>query len=114
MGLLPHPSPVEGDRLKLRDALFHEGAIVFDRIASQSVWYGVPGQRGIKVAFLGLPHLGIWAKPSAGFICIEPWYGYADPEGFNSELSRKPGIVLIPPGEAHIFKMTVSVAARSY
>ena len=24
------------------------------------------------------PHLGIWAKPGAPFVCIEPWFSYND------------------------------------
>ncbi len=56
-----------------------------------------------------MPHLGIWTKPGAGFICIEPWQGHADPEGFEGELAGKPGIVLVQPGETETFTMSISI-----
>jgi hypothetical protein len=102
-------TPVEGDRLRLRDALFEAGALVFDRVASRKVAYGVPGRRSIQVAFPDMPHLGIWTKPGAGFVCIEPWQGHADPVGFDGELVEKPGVVLVEPGEARQFSMEISV-----
>jgi galactose mutarotase-like enzyme len=104
-----HPTPVDGNRLKLRDDLFDGGAIVFDQINSQVVHYGVPGQRSVRVTLLGLPHLGLWTKPGAGFICIGPWQGYADPEDFADDLDGKPGIVLIGPGEVYTFEMAISI-----
>jgi galactose mutarotase-like enzyme len=56
-----------------------------------------------------MPHLGVWTKPGSGFICIEPWQGHADPEGFEGELASKPGIVLIQPGGTRNFTMTITI-----
>jgi galactose mutarotase-like enzyme len=81
---------------------------VFDSLASRSVRYGVPGKRSLTVSFPDMPHLGIWTKPGAGFICIEPWQGYASPEAFDGELAEKPGIVLIPPGEVRAFQTEIN------
>lgn len=94
----------------MRDALFEGGALVFDHVTSRRVSYGIPGQRSIRVAFPGLPHLGIWTKPGAGFVFIEPWQGHADPVGFEGEFSEKPGVVLIGSGEARQFSMEISVS----
>ncbi len=108
IALAARPSPVEGRRLKLRDDLFDAGAIVFDRVESRSVQYGT--RPAITVAFPDMPHLGIWTKPGAGFVCIEPWQDYADPEGFEGELAAKPGIVLLEPDTARSFRMTIAVS----
>jgi len=105
-----YPSPLDGRRLMLRDALFDEGALVFDQLASRSVSYCAPGTPEIRVDFEGLPHLGIWTKPGAGFVCIEPWQGYADPEDFAGEFAGKPGLVMIPPGGSRVFAIDVTVA----
>jgi galactose mutarotase-like enzyme len=104
----PH-SPVDGKRLMLRDSLFEKGALVFDKAASRRVVYGVPGRPGIAVAFPDMPHLGIWTKPGAGFVCIEPWQGHASPVEFDGELSAKPGVLSLPPGETRRFVMEISV-----
>lgn len=103
-------SPVSGQTLSLRDSHFEADALVFDRLVSKSVIYGAPNGGSVRIDFPGMPHLGVWTKPGAGFICIEPWQGHADPEGFDGEFSAKPGIVLIPPGRTRDFKVGITVS----
>jgi galactose mutarotase-like enzyme len=100
------PTPVRDRRLQLHDALFEEGALVFDTLASHSVLYG----EAIRVDFPRMPHLGIWTKPGAGYVCIEPWQGHASPEGFDGELADKPGVIAIMPGATESFAMSITVA----
>ena len=100
------PTPVRDRRLLLRDELFEDGALVFDVLASRSVVYG----EAIRVDFPRMPHLGIWTKPGAGYVCIEPWQGYASPEGFDGELADKPGVIAIAPGATEGFAMSITVA----
>ena len=64
---------------------------------------------GIAVSFPGVPYLGVWMKPGANFICIEPWHGVTDPEGFNGEFKDKPGSLIVPPGEAAAVGMTITL-----
>jgi galactose mutarotase-like enzyme len=113
IALAAHPSPVEGRRLKLRDDLFDAGALAFDRLGSRSVQYGTPEGPSITVAFPNMPHLGIRTKPGAGFVCIEPWQGYADPEGFEGELAEKPGIVVASPGTSRNFRIMISIGMEA-
>jgi len=100
-----HPTPVHDGRLALHDSLFEDGALVFDTLASRSLVYG----DALRVSFPRMPHLGIWTKPGAGFVCIEPWQGHASPEGFDGELADKPGVVLLAPGMTQAFGMSISV-----
>jgi len=104
----PLPTPVESDVLALRDELFAVDAIVFDRPESRGLWYGVPGQPGVRVDFPDMPQLGIWTKPGAGYLCIEPWQGHADPEGFAGDFREKPGVVRVMPGESRAFAMQLA------
>lgn len=99
------PTPVRDRRLLLHDDLFEDGALVFDTLASRSVLYG----DAIKVDFPRMPHLGIWTKPGAGYVCIEPWQGHASPEDFDGELADKPGVIAITPGASQTFAMSISV-----
>lgn len=101
-------TPVRDRRLLLHDDLFEDGALVFDTLASRSVLYG----EAIRVDFPRMPHLGIWTKPGAGYVCIEPWQGHASPEDFDGELADKPGIVAIAPGATESFAMSISVLPR--
>ncbi len=104
----PRPTPVIGDRLPINDALFVEDALIFDRLASRSLTYGTDTAR-LAVAFDGMPHLGLWSKPGAPYLCIEPWQGHSDPAGFSGTLADKPGTVAILPGETRRFAMSVAL-----
>ena len=48
----------------------------------------------------GFPFLAVWANPKGPFICLEPWYGRTDDEGFAGEIPEKPGEQCLDPGEA--------------
>ena len=95
----PLPSPVQGRTLPLDPALFEDDAIIMLHPRSRSLRFLGP-DAGIEIAWTGFEQLGIWQKPGAGFLCIEPWRGYASPAGFDAEFAAKPGLMLIPPGEA--------------
>jgi galactose mutarotase-like enzyme len=103
------PSPVQGRTLVLHDSLFEADALVFDQLGSRFVEYGAPGSASLRVDFPQMPHLGIWTKPGAGFICIEPWQGHADPEGYEGDFSDKPGIVSVQPGATSRFTIAVTI-----
>lgn len=102
-------SPVHEATLALDDALFAEDALIFDRLTSRRLAYGA-GDVTLDIAFEGMPHLGLWSKPGAGFLCIEPWQGHADPAGFTGVLSEKPGMIHLAPGESRSFAMSVTLA----
>jgi galactose mutarotase-like enzyme len=103
------PSPLEGRILHLDDALFERDALVWDELVSQSLVYGPAQGAQLLVEFPETPMLGIWTKPGARFLCIEPWHGIADPHGFTGEIWDKPGILRFEPGEARSFAMRVTL-----
>ncbi|MEO8935776.1 MAG: aldose 1-epimerase family protein [Burkholderiaceae bacterium] len=105
-----HPTPVVGNVLMLRDALFDDDALIFDAITSRRVSYGAAEGPRLDIGFEDFPTLGVWTKPGgAGFICIEPWQGSSDPVGFDGEIYDKPGIVVIAAGESRSFTMTIAL-----
>jgi galactose mutarotase-like enzyme len=103
------PGPLDGRMLRLDDSLFANDALVWDRFASESVTYGAEDGPQLEIAFPGAPMLGIWTKPGARFVCIEPWWGIADPVGFDGEIWDKPGMMRFAPGEARTFTMRVTL-----
>ena len=102
-------TPVRGRRLELRDELFTADAIIFDNIASRRLSFGAEKGPRIEIEFPGMPYLGVWTKPGAGFICIEPWHGIADPTGFSGDFAAKPGIALLAPGTERTFAMSITL-----
>ncbi len=103
---LPHPTPVDGSTLQLDPALFEQDAIMMLEVRSRSLLYLGPDS-GLEFTWDGFPHLGLWQKPGAEFICIEPWQGYASPAGWNGAFEDKPGLALIEPGQTRTFSWTV-------
>jgi len=102
-------TPVQNRRLVLRDELFVADALIFDRIASRTVTYGSEIGPRIALSFPGVPYLGVWSKPGANFICIEPWHGITDPQGFTGELQDKPGSLIVPPGGTATVGMSITL-----
>ena len=107
-----HPTPVSGRHLVLDDALFRDDAVIFDELSSRSVIYGAAGAPRLRVRFPDTPYFGIWTKPRrAGFICLEPWHGIADPEGFTGDFRQKPGVFNVAVGAAMPMKMSIELLA---
>lgn len=104
-------TPVRNGKLPLRDELFEADAIIFDALSSRRIRYGAERGPQLDIEFPGMPELGLWTKPGAGFICIEPWHGFADPEGFSGDFRAKPGMALLPPGTEKSFTMSISLTA---
>jgi galactose mutarotase-like enzyme len=104
------PSPLDGRTLTLRDALFEKDALVWDHIRSDRVTYGASDGPQLEIAFPDTPMLGIWTKPGAHYVCVEPWHGIADPEGYAGEFCDKPGVFAVAPGASRRIGMSVTLA----
>ena len=103
------PSPVQGDRLAPTYAMFEGDALIWDDLASRSLTWGVPGRPHLKIDFPDTPWLGLWQKPGAHYLCVEPWAGMADPVGFDGDVWDKPGIMALLPGQSRSFRMDVTL-----
>ena len=55
------------------------------------------------------PVLGIWAKPNAPYVCIEPWWGINDNHDKKADLSEKRGIMSLNSNENKTFSWTVEI-----
>jgi galactose mutarotase-like enzyme len=104
-----HATPVRNRRLELTDALFQQDVLIFDQVRSRSVTYGGPRGPRLRIGLSDAPYLGVWTKPGAQFICIEPWYGITDPEGYSGDFMQKPGVRVLKGGEAFFAKMDITL-----
>ncbi|MBX9728413.1 MAG: aldose 1-epimerase family protein [Sphingopyxis sp.] len=100
--------PAPGQAFVLADALFTDDALVWDPVTSQALRYGPAGGPWLDISW-DAPRLGIWTKPGARFVCVEPWHGIADPEGWAGEYRDKPGVFTVPPGETWRTGMRVTL-----
>jgi galactose mutarotase-like enzyme len=104
-----HPTPIIQRRLTLADSLFQDDVLIFDQINSRSVLYGSADGPRIKIDFPDAPYLGVWTKPEAPFICIEPWHGVTDPEGFSGDFKDKPGVFVLKAGGSLCTRMDITL-----
>ncbi|MES3021235.1 MAG: aldose 1-epimerase family protein [Pseudomonadota bacterium] len=97
---LPSAFPMGRDRrIALTPSLFDGDAIIYKKVRSRHVrLVHRSGRVRLSMALGSAPDLGIWARPGAGYVCIEPWFGYDDDCAVSGELTAKPGIVLLPAG----------------
>jgi galactose mutarotase-like enzyme len=84
--------------INLNNSLFNEDALIFKDVQSRKVTLKHINKGTIlSVKFEGFPFLGIWAKPNAPYVCIEPWIGVADSETTNQKITEKEGIISLNP-----------------
>lgn len=89
-------------KLPLHPKLFERDALIFKHQKSDSVRLvsQSDSKKLVEMHFEGFPYLGIWQKVGADYICIEPWYGIHDAEGFTGELKDKEGIQILQPEQS--------------
>lgn len=100
----------QSKKIRLHKDLFHKDALIFKSLKSRQVilCHKDKGER-LKIDFQDFPSLGIWAKPGAPFVCIEPWLGYADKHDTNQQLSEKEAITSLAPGSTFEASYTIEV-----
>ncbi len=85
--------------LALSDTLFNKDALIFSNIAYDWVRLRRRNKKkGIVVRFKGFPHLALWSKPLADYVCVEPWLGLPDREDESTDLMLKSTYNTIEPG----------------
>ena len=83
--------------------MFKDDAWVFKKLNSREVTIkSDKHDQTLAVEFPHFNYLGIWAKPGADLLCIEPWLGCADTEGKHVDFSKKEAIQHVKHG--HVFE----------
>ena len=98
------PEPFEFDTnnsIALTDETFLHDALIFKGIRSQHLQI-VHREHDVRVRFDtgGAPTLGIWSKPGAPYVCLEPWYGFDDSSEINANIRQKPDMLRLAAGES--------------
>ncbi len=94
--------------INLTHELFNEDALVFKDLKSRKVTLKSDTYGAIlSMKFKEFPYLGIWAKPTGNYVCIEPWLGIADHVDTNQDFKTKEGILSLKAKET--FTATYSI-----
>lgn len=84
--------------INLHTHIFDDDALVFENLDASSVTLKSKKTGSyVSMGLEGFPYLGIWSKPGAPFVCLEPWCGKADSVSANGNLFEKAGIETLQP-----------------
>lgn len=86
---------LHNNQLPLAYELFANDALILKKLQSNAVSILENSKPILKVSFENFPSLGLWTKPNAPFLCIEPWFGYSDTKESNGNLFDKEGIQIL-------------------
>ena len=100
---------IDKRRIKVTKDTFNNDAVIMKGITSNKI--SLKRRRGNKTLltmdFEGFPYLGVWSKPGAPFLCIEPWYSTADAVKSTGVFAQKSDILVLAPKKEFECKFTV-------
>ncbi len=99
--------------IQLSRELFKEDALIYETKGLNAYTLGSEdSSHSVTVAYNHIPYVGLWSPypAEAPFVCIEPWWGFADTIDSNGRLEDKEGMNRLA-AKAHFkteFSITVS------
>lgn len=98
-------------RINLHKDLFAKDALIFKNIPSKKVALKsrISGEI-LSVEYKDFTNLGIWAKPGAPYVCIEPWLGIADGVNATGDIKTKEGIIELMPSQDFSASFAITIA----
>ncbi len=90
--------PLDQNVLPLSGALFEKDALCFLNAKSRGLTFEALDGAAIRLETQDFPHLALWCRPGAGFLCLEAWTGYSDPADFSGDFFAKPSMRVLSPG----------------
>ena len=100
---------INGRRINLDEHTFDNDAIIIKGIQNKkiSLFNRRTKKKILTMDFTDWPYLGIWSKPGAPFICLEPWMSTADRINSSNIFVKKPDMIMLTPGEEFENKFSV-------
>ncbi|MBC7960508.1 MAG: aldose 1-epimerase family protein [Vallitaleaceae bacterium] len=107
-----HQLILENGILPLKEALFADGVLIFDNLASDLVMLkNTKNDKKLEMSFPGFDYFGVWTTTSdPSFICLEPWFGIADFENSTGNFKEKGGIRTLAKGEVFTCAFSVKIS----
>ncbi|MGL1891606.1 MAG: aldose 1-epimerase family protein [Spirochaetaceae bacterium] len=101
---------LNGNKMPLKHETFYEGAAIFKDINSNEIALkSDKGSRFVKLSFNKFPALGVWQKPDAPYICLEPWHGISDDDNYTGDFKDKSMIITLDKAKEYNCEMTIEI-----
>ena len=99
-----------GDTVVIDEHIFDADALFLPSMKSTSAKIVTSdGKEVLQMTYGKVPYLGLWAKPGAPYVCIEPWHGICDNENVSGKIEEKPAILSLEPQEEFVFSYEITV-----
>lgn len=110
--LIDEKFPVEmiDNKIELTKNIFDKDALILSSFKSKNIKIKSNNHNRIISFDFDSPFLGIWAKPNAPYVCIEPWWGVNDDYHKKPDLSQKRGIMALESKESREFTWEVKIS----
>ena len=100
----PHEMKLTDECYEVTEELFANDALIFDGGQIGEVWlYHKDGTPYVGMKCEGFPNFGIWSVKDAPFVCLEPWMGRTDDDGFTGDLAEKTGVESLKARENRMY-----------
>lgn len=105
-----YPTLTDSKRFDITADVFADDAHILSGFKSDTVYLRSDFRpQVIKFWFGKAPYLGLWAKPGADYVCIEPWYGLNDAPVYKEDFSQKRDIQKITTDEEFVFPWSAEI-----
>lgn len=105
-----YPTLTDEKIFEITAEVFNKDAHILSGMKSDTVYLKSNIRKEfIKFNFGKAPYLGIWAKPGAEYVCIEPWYGINDDYEKKADFSQKRAIQSISTNKNFAFSWTAEI-----
>lgn len=85
--------------VEIYEGMFDRDALIIENSQASVVSLCDSDKNAYVTMRFSSPLFGLWSKPGAPFVCIEPWYGRCDRNDFTGDFSEKDHIINLPAGE---------------
>ncbi|WP_037371218.1 aldose 1-epimerase family protein [Selenomonas sp. AE3005] len=103
---------LQGQQLDLNYKMFAGDALAYKGLKSDVVSIcSHKSDKKVSMEAKDYPFWGFWtpAQGGAPFLCLEPWQGHADYEGYDGEFAEREGSLKLASGETQKFHYTIRI-----
>ena len=81
------------NKILLNKNTFENDALILKNLKSRKVYLKKDDRAELVFEYKRFPYLGIWSKPGAPFVCIEPWFNTTDKVNSTGIFEEKEDII---------------------
>lgn len=90
------------NKIVITKDIFNNDALIFTGMKSKNITLASDNHsRKVIFDYSDCSYLGIWAKPGAPYVCLEPWWGVNDSHERKDDFSKKDAIISLDSGNTY-------------